>query len=127
MKRLALFLLLSTATMSCMTRANFGSTATESNSRPAIPEQQVVVVKHNAEKIDDDSWRTFVTVRNISGQLANSVDLKVVYYDAQGKVVGTGLGVELNVPGGEERLVTCTAMDIKNAKSYDVEVAHVYF
>lgn len=86
-----------------------------------------IVILQNTEQIDEDSnSRTIhVQIKNNSNDLVQLVNLKSVYYDKDGKIVGTGLGNGVNIAGGATKVIDVLAVDIDNAAKFEIEVDNV--
>lgn len=64
------------------------------------------------------------TVTNTTPQLCSYADFKVVFYDAKGKVMGTGMGNVANIPAGESRTIDAMAINISTSKVSKYVVEH---
>ena len=67
------------------------------------------------------------TIKNISSNLIQSVQLKAVYLDESKRVVGTATGYGINVASGEIKTIDITGVDINNPKSYEIQIEDVMF
>lgn len=79
---------------------------------------------YNAEM---DVYTVYVEVKNNSSKLLSTGTLKVVFKDAEGKIVGSGNGFMLNIPAGQTKTVECLAADVQAAHSYTVQTEALLF
>ena len=81
----------------------------------------IEVVKFSETAVDRTST-VHVEVKNNTDNLLTAGQIKVIYEDKQGNIVGTGLGTILNLASGKTKVVDCLAMDVDGAATYSVEV-----
>lgn len=95
---------------------------TDSNTEVAeTSKEDIEVVKHN-ETIDDIMRTVHVEVKNNTDELLTTGQIKIVYTDKDGAIVGTGLGTILNLAAGKTKVVDCIAMGVDGATEYEVQV-----
>lgn len=81
----------------------------------------IEVVK--SSETNTESMRTVhVEVKNNTEKLLSTGQIKIVYTDKAGSIVGTGLGTILNLAAGKSKVVDCLAMGIDGAENYEVQV-----
>lgn len=96
--------------------------------RPTEPSvADIEIIKKNENQDETGTRHAYVTVKNNSTDLASSVVLRIIYYDKNGNVAGTGIGIGSNIGSGKERVIECMAMSIYNAKTYKIEIKDAYF
>lgn len=83
--------------------------------------EDIEVIKHN-ETANDMSRTVHVEVKNNTDKLLSTGQIKIVYTDKDGTIVGTGLGTILNLGSGKTKVVDCLAMSIEGATNYEVQV-----
>ena len=71
-------------------------------------------------------FAVYCTVQNVGGYLINGASFSAIFYDRNGRVVGTALGSCMNLPSGATRIVTLMGMDIYNSDSYIVQADAVF-
>lgn len=95
---------------------------TEGNTEVAeTSKEDIEVVKHN-ETINDIMRTVHVEVKNNTDELLSSGQIKIVYTDKDGGIVGTGMGTILNLASGKTKVVDCLAMGVDGATNYEVQV-----
>lgn len=83
--------------------------------------EDIEVVK--SSETNSESMRTVhVEVKNNTDKLLTTGQIKIVYTDKAGGIVGTGLGTILNLAAGKSKVVDCLAMGVEGAESYEVQV-----
>lgn len=92
-----------------------------SNSTEQVAVDDIEVVKQSETSTDNMST-VHVEVKNNTEKLLTGGQIKVIYEDAKGNIVGTGLGTILNLASGASKVVDCLAMDVVGATTYKVEV-----
>lgn len=85
---------------------------------------KIEILHHNATA-DQFAQYVHVEVKNNSDQLIQYVELKGVWKDASGNIVGTGIGNASNLPAGQTKTIDVTGLDIQNAATYDIEISQV--
>lgn len=93
----------------------------ESTEVAETSKEDIEVVKHN-ETIDDIMRTVHVEVKNNTDELLTTGQIKIVYTDKDGAIVGTGLGTILNLAAGKTKVVDCIAMGVDGATEYEVQV-----
>ena len=83
--------------------------------------EDIEIVK-SSETVRERMSIVHVEVKNNTDKLLTSGQLKVIYEDSKGNMVGTGLGTILNLASGASKVVDCLAMDIVGASTYRIEV-----
>lgn len=73
------------------------------------------------------SYTIHCRVRNNTDKLISYVSLNATFYDKSGKIVGTGMGNDLNLAAGKEKTIDVVALSIENADHYDVEIDDVMY
>lgn len=68
-----------------------------------------------------------VEVKNNTEKLLQGGQIKIVYEDEKGNLVGTGNGTILNLASGASKVVDCMAVDIVGAANYKVEVTPMMY
>lgn len=91
-------------------------------------DSDIEIVSYSGTYDDEmDVYTVYVEVKNNSSKLLSGGTLKVVFKDAQGKIVGTGDGVMLNIPAGQTKTVECLAADVQAAHSYTIQTEALLF
>lgn len=95
--------------------------ATEAEaSKPAIE-----VVSHNL-KTDEFSTTVFAVVKNNSDKTASYLDISSYFYDAEGVVLGSGMGNATEIaPGATKTIEIMCVDDVSKATQYKVELGNV--
>lgn len=83
--------------------------------------EDIEVVKHN-ETVNDMMRTVHVEVKNNTEDLLTAGQIKIVYTDKDGGIVGTGSGSILNLAAGKTKVVDCLAMGVEGATNYEVQV-----
>lgn len=94
---------------------------TSSESAPEIE-----IVKHSV-KSDQYATIIHVQVKNNTDKLVSYLDLKGVFYDGDGNIVGTGVGNGMNLPAGKTKTIDVLAADLQGASRYEVELGNVMY
>jgi hypothetical protein len=95
---------------------------TEGNTEVAeTSKEDVEVVKHN-ETVNDMMRTVHVEVKNNTDELLTAGQIKIVYTDKDGGIVGSGMGTILNLASGKTKVVDCIAMGVDGATNYEVQV-----
>ena len=76
-------------------------------------------------KDTDYSTHIYAEVKNVSKDLVSYADFKAVFKDANGGIIGTALGNATNIAAGKTKVVDIIGYQVKDAKSFDVEVNNV--
>lgn len=88
-------------------------------------------VKFVKINVEYDNYTNIYTIHckmeNKTGRLISYMDLKGVFYDNKGNIIGTGFGNETNFPNGYTKVVDIIATGIVNPKSYDVQIGNVIY
>ncbi|WP_329804392.1 FxLYD domain-containing protein [Flavobacterium facile] len=100
--------------------------ATDKKEVTETSKEDIEVVKFS-ETVNDRMSTVHVEVKNNTDKLLTSGQLKVIYEDKAGNIVGTGLGTILNLAAGATKVVDCLAMDVVGAESYHVEVTPMLY
>lgn len=93
---------------------------------PEVAKEDIEVVKFS-ETVTENMSTVHVEVRNNTNELLNSGQIKVIYENKAGAIVGTGLGTILNLAAGSTKVVDCLAMDVIGADTYRVEVTPLMY
>jgi hypothetical protein len=88
--------------------------------------EDIEIVKFS-ETVSDRMSIIHVEVKNNTEKLLTTGQLKVIYEDAKGNMVGTGSGTILNLAAGASKVVDCLAMDIVGASTYRTEVTPLMY
>lgn len=86
-----------------------------------------IEVLKSSETLNSRMSIIHVEVKNNTDKLLNSGQIKVIYEDAKGNIVGTGLGTILNLASGATKVVDCLAMDVVGASTYRTEVTPLLY
>jgi len=87
-----------------------------------------IEILKKSEKSDGYGHRyVYVRVKNNTQHVASYLELTVTYYDKGGNIVGTGMGNTNNIAAKTERTITCLALNIENASTYQVEINSSHF
>jgi archaellum component FlaG (FlaF/FlaG flagellin family) len=63
-----------------------------------------------------------VQVKNNTDELKQYVQASATFYDADGKIVGTGMGNTTNLSAGAKRTIDVQGMNVSNGHHYELEV-----
>lgn len=85
------------------------------------PKEDIEVIKMS-ETVNSRMRTVHVEVKNNTKKLLTTGQIKLIYENKSGDIVGTGTGTILNLASGASRVVDCLAMDIEGADTYRVEV-----
>ena len=85
------------------------------------PKDDIEVIKMS-ETVNSRMRTVHVEVKNNTKKLLTTGQIKLIYENKAGDIVGTGTGTILNLASGASRVVDCLAMDIEGADTYRVEV-----
>ena len=94
---------------------------TETTEITETSKDDIEVLKFSETSADRTST-VHVEVKNNTNDLLTAGQIKVIYEDKDGNIVGTGLGTILNLAAGKTKVVDCLAMDVEGAATYSVEV-----
>jgi hypothetical protein len=83
--------------------------------------EDIEIVK-SSETVRERMSIIHVEVKNNTEKLLSTGQIKIVYTDKAGSIVGTGLGTILNLAAGKSKVVDCLAMGIDGAENYEVQV-----
>ncbi len=86
----------------------------------------IEVVK-SSETVSQNMSTIHVELKNNTDKLLTTGQIKTIYEDKKGTIVGTGLGAILNLPSGATRVIDCLAMDIVGASNYKIEVTPLLY
>lgn len=92
---------------------------------PAEESKADLEILKTSETANEMARTIHVKVRNNTGHLISYADLKGVYYDKKGNIVGTGLGNTTNIAAGASKTIDIMSMGIENADRYEVEMGNV--
>lgn len=93
----------------------------ESTEVAETSKEDIEVVKHN-ETVNDMMRTVHVELKNNTDKLLTAGQIKIVYTDKDGGIVGTGSGTILNLAAGKTKVVDCIAMGVDGATNYEVQV-----
>ncbi len=112
--------------------APLASTATAAPDAPATPEaapaaaeKPELEILKSSESVNEFARTIHVKVRNNTDHLISYADLKGVYYNKKGDIVGTGMGNTANIAAGASKTIDVMAMGIERADHYEVEMGNV--
>lgn len=88
--------------------------------------EDIEIVK-SSETVTERMSTIHVEVKNNTDKLLTTGQIKVIYEDAKGNMVGTGTGTILNLASGASKVVDCLAMDIVGASTYRTEVTPMLY
>lgn len=88
--------------------------------------EDIEVIK-TSQTVSYNMSTTHVEVKNNTDKLLNSGQIKIIYEDDKGNIVGTGVGTILNLASGATKVVDCLAMDIVGASNYKTEVTPLMY
>lgn len=88
--------------------------------------EDIEIVK-SSETVRERMSIIHVEVKNNTEKLLTTGQLKVIYEDAKGNMVGTGTGTILNLAAGASKVVDCLAMDVVGASTYRTEVTPLMY
>ena len=94
---------------------------TETTEITETSKDDIEVLKFSETSADRTST-VHVEVKNNTNDLLTAGQIKVIYEDKDGNIVGTGLGTILNLAAGKTKVVDCLAVDVEGAATYSVEV-----
>ncbi|MFV8351573.1 FxLYD domain-containing protein [Flavobacterium sp. XS2P14] len=100
---------------------------TEGKTEVAETSKEDIEVVKSSETTTERMSTIHVEVKNNTDKLLNSGQIKVIYEDAKGNIVGTGLGTILNLASGASKVVDCLAMDVVGASTYRTEVTPLMY
>ncbi|MFE3848949.1 FxLYD domain-containing protein [Flavobacterium sp. LB3P45] len=100
---------------------------TEGKAEVAETSKEDIEVVKSSETNTEMMRTVHVEVKNNTDKLLNSGQIKVIYEDAKGNIVGTGLGTILNLASGASKVVDCLAMDVVGASTYRTEVTPLMY
>lgn len=100
---------------------------TEGKTEVAETSKEDIEVVKSSETNTEMMRTVHVEVKNNTDKLLNSGQIKVIYEDAKGNIVGTGLGTILNLASGASKVVDCLAMDVVGASTYRTEVTPLMY
>jgi hypothetical protein len=86
----------------------------------------IEVVKFS-ETATESMSTVHVEVKNNTKELLSTGQIKVIYENKAGDIVGTGLGTIVNLAAGATKVVDCLAMDVVGADTYRVEVTPLLY
>lgn len=92
---------------------------------PAEAEKPELEILKSNETVTQYMRKIHVKVRNNTDHLISYADLKGVYYNKKGDVVGTGMGNAANIAAGATKTIDVMSMGIEGASRYEVEVGNV--
>lgn len=100
---------------------------TEGKTEATETSKEDIEVIKSSETTTERMSTIHVEVKNNTDKLLNSGQIKVIYEDAKGNIVGTGLGTILNLASGASKVVDCLAMDVVGASTYRTEVTPLMY
>ncbi len=92
---------------------------------PTAPEKPALEILSKSATSNEFASTIHVKVRNNTDHLVQYLDLKSVYYDKKGTIVGTGLGNAANLAAGATKTIDVMATGIEHATKYEVEIGNV--
>jgi hypothetical protein len=101
--------------------------ATVKNSTEKTDGVEDISVVKSSETVREKMSIIHVEVKNNTDKLLKSGQIKVIYEDAKGGIVGTGMGTILNLATGATKVVDCLAMDVVGASTYRTEVTPLMY
>jgi hypothetical protein len=110
---------------------NINSSNTTNNtnySDKTLPSDAIRIISQNDTYEEATGTHTVhVEFQNISNKLITYIGMKSIYYDKNGKIVGTGMGNSTNIGSNDTKVLDILGMDIQNAKKYKIQVEDVSF
>ncbi len=103
--------------------------AKTSTEEPVVKEEKKpkIEILQTTEKGDSFSRTVYVRAKNNTNKLCSYCEFNVTYFDANGKIVGTGMGNTTNFAAGSERTIECIALEIEGAAKFEVQQGTVMF
>jgi hypothetical protein len=92
---------------------------------PAEESKPELEILKSSESANEFARTIHVKVRNNTDHLISYADLKGVYYDKKGGIVGTGMGNATNIAAGATKTIDILSMGIEKADRYEVEMGNV--
>lgn len=84
---------------------------------------EILQHQEQVEPTDTTIHTIHVEVRNNSDAIKDFVEINATWYDANGKIVGTGMGNTTNLPSKEKRTIDVMGMNIEKASKYELSIA----
>lgn len=119
--RKLLFLFLAVFILSC----SGGTKSSSTNSQGKDQQEKIEIVAQNLIQ-DEYSTTVIAVIHNNANKVATYVDLSSYFYDADGKVIATGMGNATNIEPGQSKNVEILCADkVTGATQYKVELGNV--
>lgn len=99
----------------------------ENGKEVSVTSKEDIEIVKSSETVRDRMSIIHIEVKNNTDKLLTTGQLKVIYEDAKGNMVGTGTGTILNLAAGSSKVVDCLAMDIVGASTYRTEVTPLIY